>query len=78
MQLKELIDTMSYGTHYKLIGANTGKQLANSYTNREGHIKAFYNDEVSGFFPSFDARNDHITKTPGIIRPIICIWLTGR
>ena len=30
MQLKELIDAMTYGTHYKLIGARTGKHLADS------------------------------------------------
>ena len=78
MRLKELIDAMAYGTHYKLIGAMTGKHLANSYINREGHIKAFWDDEVSGFFPSYDVQTERITKMPEYIRPIICIWLSGR
>ena len=78
MQLKELIDTMAYGTHYKLIGAKTGKHLADSITNKEGYIKAFWEEDVSGFFPSFDTQKISITKVPEYIRPIICIWLSGR
>lgn len=78
MQLKELIDTMTYGTHYKLIGARTGKHLADSLTNKAGYINAFLEDNVSGFFPSFDAQKDNITKVPTYVRPIICIWLSGR
>ena len=31
MKLKELIDKLSYGTHYKLIGAKTGKHLEDNY-----------------------------------------------
>lgn len=78
MKLKELIDTMAYGTHYKLIGAKTGKHLADSYTNREGYIKAYFEDDISGIFPSFDAQKNNITKVPEYIRPIICIWVSGR
>ena len=78
MQLKELIDAMTYGTHYKLIGARTGKHLADSITNKEGYIKAFLEDDVFGFFPSFDAQKSYITKVPEHISPIICIWLSGR
>lgn len=78
MRLKELIDTMAYGTHYKLIGAKTGKHLADSIVNKKGYIMAFLEDDVSGFFPSFDAQKNNITKVPEYIRPIICIWLSGR
>ncbi len=78
MKLKELLDAMSYGVQYKLLGAMTGKQLANSYVNKEGYIKSFWEDEVSGFFPSYDVQINTITKTPKNIRPIICIYLSGR
>ena len=78
MQLKELIDAMTYGTHYKLIGARTGKHLADSITNKAGYINSFLEDDVSGFFPSFDAQKSYITKVPECIRPIICIGLSGR
>lgn len=78
MRLKELIDAMAYGTHYKLIGAMTGKHLADSITNKEGYINAFLEDDISGFFPSFDTQKSDITKVPEYIRPIICIWLSGR
>lgn len=78
MKLKELLDAMSYGVHYKLLGAMTGKQLANSYVNKQGYIKSFWEDEVSGFFPSYDVQTERITKVPDYIRPIICIWLSGR
>lgn len=78
MKLKELLDAVSCGVQYKLLGAMTGKQLANSYTNKEGYIKSFWEDEVSGFFPSYDVQINTITKTPKNIRPIICIYLSGR
>ena len=78
MKLKELIDVFSFGTHYKLIGAKTGKHLADSHINKEGYIKAFMDDDVSGIFPAFAAQNEHITKVPEYIRPVICGWLSGR
>jgi hypothetical protein len=78
MRLKELIDTMAYGTHYKLIGAKTGKHLADSITNKAGYINAFLEDDVLEFFPAFDAQKSYITKVPEHISPIICIWLSGR
>lgn len=78
MKLKELLDVMTYGVRYKLIGAKTGKYLADSNTNKKGYIQAFWDDDVSGFFPSFDAPKDNITKMPRYINPIICIWLIGR
>lgn len=78
MKLKEILDVMAYGTHYKLIGAMTGKHLADSRVNREGHIKAFMDDDVSCIFPAFDAQKNNITKMPENIKPIICIWLIGR
>ena len=78
MKLKELIDVFSYGTHYKLIGAQTGKHLADSYVNKEGYIKSFMDDDISGIFPAFDAQKNCITKVPEYIRPVICVWLNGR
>lgn len=78
MKLKELIDKMSYGTHYKLIGAMTGKHLADSSVNKKDYIMTFLEDDVSGFFPAFDAQKNKITKVPEYIRPIICIWMSGR
>ena len=78
MKLKELFDVISYGTHYKLIGARTGKHLADSYVNKEGYIKSFMDDDVSGIFPAFDAQKNSITKVPEYVRPVICVWLNGR
>ena len=78
MKLKELIEIFSYGTHFKLIGARTGKHLADNHINKEGYIKSFMDDDVSGIFPAFDAKNNKITKCPEYITPIICVWLKGR
>jgi len=78
MLLRELINAMAYGTHYKLIGATTGKHLADSITNKTGYIASFYDDDVSGFFPALDAQKNNITKIPEYVRPIICVWLSGR
>lgn len=78
MKLKELIDIFSYGTHFKLIGAQTGKCLADSHVNKEGYIKSFMDDDVSGIFPAFDAQKNRITKVPEFVRPVICVWLNGR
>jgi hypothetical protein len=78
MRLKELVDEMAYGVHYKLIGARTGKHLADSITNKAGYIKAFLEDDVSGFFPAFDTQKNSVTKVPEYIRPIICVLLSGR
>ena len=78
MKLKELIDVFSYGTHYKLIGAETGKHLADNHINKGGYIKSFMDDDVSGIFPAFDAQKNRITKVPEFVRPIICVWLNGR
>ena len=78
MKLKELIDVFSHGTHYKLIGARTGKHLADSYVNKEGYIKSFMDDDVSGIFSAFDAQKNSITKVPEYVRPVICVWLCGR
>lgn len=78
MKLKEIIDVISFGTHYKLIGAMTGKHLADSSINKDGYIKSFWNDDVSGMFPAFDAQKDSITKVPEYIRPVLVIWLSGR
>lgn len=35
-------------------------------------------DDVSGIFPAFDAQKNHITKVSEYIRPVICVWLSGR
>lgn len=78
MKLKELLELFTRGTHYKLIGARTGKHLADSYVNKEGYIKSFWDDDVSGIFPAFDAQKDTITKVPEYITPVICVWLSGR
>lgn len=77
MTVQTVIEILAYGTHYKLIGAMTGKQLADSFKNKEGYIKSFYDDKVSGIFPAFDAQKNRITKVPEYIRPIICIWVSG-
>lgn len=78
MTVQTAIEILTYGTHYKLIGAKTGKHLADSFKNKEGYIKSFYDDMVSGIFPAFDAQKNSVTKVPEYIRPIICIWVSGR
>lgn len=60
MKLKELIDKLSYGTHYKLIGAKTGKHLADNTaiaalkpkpicTNAD-RIRQMTDDELAAWF----------------------------
>ncbi len=78
MKLKEIIDVITYGTHYKLIGAMSGKHLADSNINKGDYIKSFWDEDVSGMFPAFDAQKNSITKVPEYIIPVIVIWLSGK
>lgn len=75
MKVKEVIDLLSYGVQWQLIGAMTGKKLCNSKSTNK--MKDRYMDlEVHSIFPSFYTQQDHITRTYDFIQPMICIWVS--
>ncbi len=79
MKVKEVIDLMSYGTHWQLIGAMTGKKLCNSYSSE--NLKSKYMDCSvcdAPIFASFNIHNSPISKMGESMSPMICIWVSGQ
>ena len=77
MKVKEVIDLISYGTHWQLIGAMTGKKLCNSYSSEK--LKSKYMDcdvPESPIFASFNIHNNPISKMGESMSPMICIWVS--
>lgn len=63
--------------HYQLIGARTGRKLANNWNNSQ-EILAKYDDCLtSGIFPSMKINTD-IVNMPSYVFPIICIWVVDK
>ena len=60
MKVKEVIDLISYGTHWQLIGAMTGKKLCNSYSSE--NLKSKYMDCSVCKAPIFASFNIHTTQ----------------
>ena len=79
MKVKEVIDLISYGTQWQLIGAMTGKKLCNNYSSEK--LKSKYMDcdvPKSPIFASFDIYNNAISKMSEYISPMICIWVSRQ
>lgn len=69
MKLKELFEHVSSGTHYKLIGAMTGKLLFRSWRNKETDKFDDYNVAT--------IRSAARLVSTDFVNPIIEIWLSG-
>lgn len=76
MKVKEVIDLISYGTHWQLIGAMTGKKLCNNYSSEK--LKSKYMDcdvPTDPIFTSFRIHNDY-NKIVDSVTPVINIWVS--
>lgn len=63
--------------YYQLIGARTGRKLANNWNNSQ-EILAKYDDCLtSEIFPSMKINTD-IFNMPSYVFPIICIWVVDK
>lgn len=63
--------------HYQLIGARTGRKLANNWQSSQ-ETQAKYDDCLtSGIFPSMKINTD-IANMPSYVFPIICIWVVDK
>lgn len=80
MTVKEAVELLSYGEHFILIGARTGKKLYNSRINRKERLKKFEDMHTtdSPFYAFFDPWTETISKQINCIKPMIAIWVSGE
>jgi hypothetical protein len=81
MRVKEVIDMLSYGTNFILLGAKTGKVLHDSSKNRREHAEKFYECLVadSPLYADLVVRKDaHIKSMCDFVRPRIGVWVSGE
>lgn len=76
--VKDIRRFIAGGVHYKLIGARTGKVLANSHINKEEFIKTFDNCDVpdGAIFSRIEVSGG--TYSTEWARPVIYIWVSGK
>lgn len=60
--------------HYQLIGARTGKKLANNWKNSKETLVKYDNCFTSGIFPSMKINTNYV-NLPTCVIPIISIWV---
>lgn len=79
MKVREVIDMLSYGERFVLIGASTGKQLHKSNVNKKEHLEKFLDKECGNnpIRAIFDTRVCKITKQVDFMYPMISIWVNG-
>ena len=63
--------------YVRLIGARTGKKLANNWQNSKETLGKYDNCFTSGIFPSMRI-NTNTVKMPSCSIPIICIWVEDK
>lgn len=80
MTVGEVVKLLSYGQQYQLIGAQSGKKLANSWNNKKsiGKFDDCVVPDDGCMFSSFRTYECYVTKTPDSIYPIFCIWVSGK
>lgn len=76
MKVRDVIDLLSYGTHWQLIGARTGKKLCNSHSKK--HKDEYMEYEAYKIFPSFYTQKSAISGTCDFMCPMINIWVWGE
>lgn len=80
MTVRQVVSMLGYGHGYQLIGARTGKKLANNWTNSKS-IGRFDDCEVPdehAIFASFRTDKSYITGVADAVYPIINIWVSGK
>ena len=80
MTVRQVVSMLGYEHGYQLIGARTGKKLANSWNNSKS-IGRFNDCEVPdehAIFASFRTHKAFITGVTDAIYPIINIWVSGK
>ena len=80
MTVKEVINMLSYGERFALIGARTGKTLYRSDINTKKCLEK-YLDMACTTQPIraiFDANICKVTKQVEFITPMISIWVSGE
>ena len=80
MTVKEVVNMLSYGEKFTLIGARTGKTLYRSNVNTKKCLEKYLGmtctDQPIGAV--FDARICKVTKQVKSITPMISIWVSGE
>lgn len=76
MKVKEVIDLLSYGVQWQLVGAMTGKKLCNNYSSEK--LKSKYMDCDTPHNPIFTSFRTHTNcaKIIDSVDPIINIWVS--
>lgn len=75
MKVKEVLDLLSYGVPFELVGARTGKRLCSSRYNKSETIEKYYEYSVTdepihvGVF---------VDKNNKYVYPQIKIWVSGE
>lgn len=80
MTVKEIVNLLSFGTSYVLMGARTGKKLASTKTNKIETIeKKWFDKEVtkSPLYCSFYAYKNYVGDETHVV-PVINIWVSGE
>ena len=78
MKVKDIIQLISYGTRWRLIGASSGKKLAHSGSSdrmKDKYMECEVTD--SPIFTAFETIENTITKTVDYAHPIIFVWVSG-
>lgn len=81
MKVKEVIDMLSYGTNFILLGAKTGKVLHDSAKNKREHAEKYYecNTPIEPLYADLVVYKDtHIKSMCDFVRPRIGIWVSGE
>lgn len=80
MTVGEVLDLLSYGTEWQLVGARTGKKLCDNYNKKETQEK--YMDLPVCDNPikaDFRVRKSDVVKSmTQFIKPMVSIWVSGE
>lgn len=79
MNIKDVVDMLSYGTRFKLIGARTGKVLHDSRKNTTEHLDKFKCCQTwdNPLFVELDGYKNGLGHYEQMI-PVLCIWVSGK
>lgn len=71
------IRSLCKSDHYQLIGARTGRKLANNWQSSQETLAKYDNCLTSGISPSMKIDTD-IVNMSNYVFPIICIWVADK
>ena len=80
MTVKEVINMLSYGERFTLIGARTGKTLYRSNVNTKKCLEKYLDMDCTEqpIRAIFDANICKVTKQVEFITPMISLWVSGE